>query len=47
MRPRRSGSLSPIPGRLADYDLTRGGQDRIRPDLPPMVAIADHGRHGQ
>ncbi len=27
------------PGRLADYDLTRGGQDRIRPNMPPMVAI--------
>jgi alcohol dehydrogenase class IV len=27
------------PGRLADYDLTTGGLDRIRPDLPPMVAI--------
>ncbi len=27
------------PGRLADYDLTRGGQDRIGPDLPAMVAI--------
>ncbi len=27
------------PGRLADYDLTCGGQDRIRPDMPPMVAI--------
>jgi 4-hydroxybutyrate dehydrogenase len=26
-------------GRLADYDLTRGGQDRIRPDMPPMVAV--------
>ena len=26
-------------GRLADYDLTRGGQDRIRPDMPPMLAI--------
>jgi 4-hydroxybutyrate dehydrogenase len=27
------------PGRLADYDLTRGGQDRIGPDLPVMVAM--------
>jgi 4-hydroxybutyrate dehydrogenase len=27
------------PGRLADYDLTRGGQDRIRANMPPMVAI--------
>ena len=26
-------------GQLADYDLTRGGQDRIRPDMPPLVAI--------
>jgi alcohol dehydrogenase class IV len=27
------------PGRLADYDLTRGGLERITADLPPMVAI--------
>jgi len=27
------------PGRLADYDLTLGGQDRIRSDMPPMLAI--------
>lgn len=27
------------PGRLADYDLTQGGLDRIKADLPPMVAI--------
>jgi 4-hydroxybutyrate dehydrogenase len=27
------------PGRLADYDMTRGGQDRIGPELPVMVAI--------
>lgn len=27
------------PGHLADYDLTHGGIDRIRPDLPPMIAI--------
>ena len=27
------------PGQLADYDLTHGGQDRIRPVLPVMVAI--------
>jgi 4-hydroxybutyrate dehydrogenase len=27
------------PGRLADYDLTRGGQDRIKASVPPMVAI--------
>jgi alcohol dehydrogenase class IV len=27
------------PGRLADYDLTVGGQEKITPDLPPMAAI--------
>jgi alcohol dehydrogenase class IV len=27
------------PGQLADYDLTRGGQDKIRAEMPPMVAI--------
>jgi alcohol dehydrogenase class IV len=27
------------PGRLADYDLTRGGQDKITASMPPMVAI--------
>ena len=27
------------PGRLADYDLTRGGIDRIGPEMPPMIAI--------
>ncbi len=27
------------PGRLADYDFTAGGLDRITSDLPPMVAI--------
>jgi 4-hydroxybutyrate dehydrogenase len=27
------------PGRLAEYDLTRGGQDRIKASMPPMVAI--------
>jgi 4-hydroxybutyrate dehydrogenase len=27
------------PGRLADYDLTQVGIDRIRPDMPPMIAI--------
>ncbi|WP_406697584.1 iron-containing alcohol dehydrogenase [Singulisphaera sp. Ch08] len=27
------------PGRLADYDLTTGGLDRITPNLPPMAAI--------
>jgi len=27
------------PGRLADYDLTQGGLERITPSLPPMIAI--------
>ena len=27
------------PGKLADYDLTQGGLDRITANLPPMVAI--------
>ena len=27
------------PGRLADYDLTHGGMDRIGPEMPPMVAV--------
>jgi 4-hydroxybutyrate dehydrogenase len=27
------------PGRLADYDLTRGGQDKISPAMPPLVAL--------
>ena len=27
------------PGRLADYDVTRGGQDKIGASLPPLVAI--------
>lgn len=27
------------PGRLADYDLTAGGLERITPDLPPMAAV--------
>jgi 4-hydroxybutyrate dehydrogenase len=31
--------LAAHPGRLADYDLTRGGIDRIGPEMPPMVAI--------
>ena len=31
--------LATHPGRLADYDLTTGGLERIGPDLPPMVAI--------
>jgi alcohol dehydrogenase class IV len=26
-------------GRLADYDLVRGGQDRIKASMPPMVAV--------
>jgi alcohol dehydrogenase class IV len=31
--------LSTHSGRLADYDLTQGGQERITANLPPMVAI--------
>jgi alcohol dehydrogenase class IV len=31
--------LATHPGRLADYDLTAGGAERITADLPPMVAI--------
>jgi alcohol dehydrogenase class IV len=31
--------LATHPGRLADYDLTQGGSDRIGPEMPPMVAI--------
>jgi 4-hydroxybutyrate dehydrogenase len=27
------------PGRLADYDLTRGGQDKIKAGMPPMIAV--------
>ena len=27
------------PGRLADYDLTRGGQDKIKAAMPPMIAV--------
>jgi 4-hydroxybutyrate dehydrogenase len=27
------------PGRLADYDLTRGGQEKITAALPPMAAV--------
>ncbi|MGC8639078.1 MAG: iron-containing alcohol dehydrogenase [Isosphaeraceae bacterium] len=27
------------PGRLADYDFTQGGLERIKADLPPMLAI--------
>src|SRR5262249_28282444 len=31
--------LATHPGRLADYDLTTGGVDRIGPDVAPMIAI--------
>jgi alcohol dehydrogenase class IV len=31
--------LATHPGRLADYDYTQGGLDRITPDLPPMLAV--------
>ena len=31
--------LSSHPGRLADYDLTRGGLARITAAMPPMIAI--------
>lgn len=31
--------LTTHPGRLADYDFTTGGLDRITADLPPMIAI--------
>jgi 4-hydroxybutyrate dehydrogenase len=31
--------LATHPGRLADYDLTAGGLEKITPDLPPMVAV--------
>jgi 4-hydroxybutyrate dehydrogenase len=27
------------PGRLADYDLTRGGQEKITSSMPPMIAV--------
>ena len=27
------------PGRLADYDLTKGGQDKITASLPPLAAV--------
>jgi 4-hydroxybutyrate dehydrogenase len=27
------------PGKLADYDLTRGGQEKIKPSVPPMAAV--------
>lgn len=31
--------LATHPGRLADYDLTAGGLERITADLPPMIAV--------
>jgi 4-hydroxybutyrate dehydrogenase len=31
--------LTTHPGALADYDLTRGGQDKIQASMPPMVAM--------
>jgi alcohol dehydrogenase class IV len=31
--------LATHPGRLADYDLTAGGMERITADLPPMAAV--------
>jgi 4-hydroxybutyrate dehydrogenase len=31
--------LATHPGRLADYDFTAGGIDRITADLPPLVAV--------
>ena len=31
--------LATHPGRLADYDFTTGGLDKITADLPPMIAI--------
>jgi 4-hydroxybutyrate dehydrogenase len=31
--------LASHPGRLADYDLTTGGQEKISGSMPPMVAI--------
>jgi alcohol dehydrogenase class IV len=31
--------LTTHPGRLADYDLTKGGQEKIKRSLPPMVAV--------
>jgi 4-hydroxybutyrate dehydrogenase len=27
------------PGQLADYDFTRGGQDKIKAEMPPMIAV--------
>ena len=31
--------LATHPGRLADYDLTKGGQEKIKASVPPMVAV--------
>ena len=31
--------LATHPGRLADYDLTTGGQEKIKASLPPMAAV--------
>ncbi|MFO0889168.1 MAG: iron-containing alcohol dehydrogenase [Isosphaeraceae bacterium] len=31
--------LATHPGRLADYDFTRGGVERIKAEMPPMIAI--------
>lgn len=31
--------LATHPGRLADYDLTDGGSDKIGPGMPPMIAL--------
>ena len=31
--------LATHPGRLADYDLTRGGQEKIKASVPPMAAV--------
>jgi 4-hydroxybutyrate dehydrogenase len=31
--------LATHPGRLADYDVTKGGQEKIKASVPPMVAV--------
>jgi 4-hydroxybutyrate dehydrogenase len=31
--------LSTHPGPLVDYDFTTGGLDKIKPDMPPMIAV--------
>lgn len=31
--------LTTHPGSLADYDLTTGGMDRIKPTMPPLIAV--------